>query len=659
MMKFFRKHMKKLLAIFASLILISWLGGSALQTLMQPDPGKGVWAVYTGGEISRGERSRAMRYTEWLDLLGLNWRFPLGGAATSELDLPSWYLLLQEARRMGVNSDPAVVEATLNQNRQAYRQRGMQAPSLEAVAARARVKSEVVYEAARAFTDVMRYAMRMSPPVRLNQAEIRRFAEDALAQVELKAVVYRAEMFEDPELTFPEGEIAELFDKHKSQQRSGAGLSFGYVLPPRVKVQYAVIDPEQIAAGLVFDQTKLEKDANRYWRGHKQDEEFRRPPSTDDDGEAEAATQPADEAGEPEEAESPFYTKWAEAKETAVELTRARRGVERAESLAEWFMEQTAEPWYHAEVASNGYKLPMEAVKQLDHYAQIMAGASASLLGKDQVTIATSDWISPDSVLDVPGLGTAALENPGGRPISFSRVVFKVEGLTPIPTGEDAVGVDVSSFMALYQSCRYPLTDADGKIYIFRPVEIDAERPPHDLSEVRDQVIADLRLSRGYQEAERAAQAFLEKSQAEGLQVAWEADEELKAQFDTYRETGEYRARTSGFNPTVALTRWQLTGDPVTRVPGIGEVSATFIERCFAMRADSSDRLFVAAVPESGSVVVAEWVEYVALSEGKFKQFESIVTSRMHSQRSIDYLGTWLDPRQIKARNQFEFKMGG
>ena len=47
MMKFFRKHMKELLAVFMALLLVVWLGGSALTDALRGnyDPGdmkKGV-----------------------------------------------------------------------------------------------------------------------------------------------------------------------------------------------------------------------------------------------------------------------------------------------------------------------------------------------------------------------------------------------------------------------------------------------------------------------------------------------------------------------------------------------------------------------------------------------------------------------------------------
>jgi len=726
MMKFFRKHMRKLLAAAMCLLLISWLGGNALQSMMMPDQGGTVWATYVDGEIIHDEQRLARQqtellgrlglswdsafeqYAEWLQLLNRDWQIPPGRYQFVPLDAPSWLLLQREAHRMGIHSSRADVQAMLEDYRRAMARMKQPVPSVEFVAHHANVKTEVVYDAVTAFTDIVRYGSRVARAAAVNTAETRRCADDTYSRVQVKALVLRAEMFDDPEASFPEAEMREQFDKFQNQKHSGTGLNFGYVLPPRVKVQYARIDPHRIeealssgdaamlakaGAGLspddeqVWEQAKARlshgelKDmtrANRYWRKHQQDPAFLRPPDEAEDpattqaaeetttqpvGDAEPTTQPTTApSGEPEPA---FYSSWKNEPElwkAALGEIRRNDAAEQARALADWLLEQMAEPWDHADVASNGYKIPVEVVKQMNHFEQKLAAAPANLSGTEAVTIETTAWISPENVFDVPGIGTSALANPAGAPIRFSDVIFHVEGLIEIPTGDDAVGVDRGSFMALYQTCRYALTDEDGNIYVVRPVEVDAERPARGLDEVRDQVVGDLHLARAYEKAEAAAKAFREKALAGegGLQAAWESDESLKESVERYNKAEDDPTRQSGFHDGVSVSRRGMDGTPVKSVRLIGAVEESFLDACFAMRevAAPEDRLRAIAMPESATVLLVEWRDNFPLNQQLFNALQRQVIQQLEQQRIVNYVSLWLTPKQIKARNQFNFARG-
>ena len=700
MMKFFRKHMRKLLAAAMCLLLISWLGGSALQSMMQPDRGGATWATYVGGEITYNEQRVARQQTEVLRQLRLTWQRPLAQYQGVELDLPSWLLLGKEAHRMGIHSSRPVVEAMLRQHQESFRRQGIGVPGVAQVASRMSVKQEVVYAAAAAFADILRYGTRMGNATGVNAAEIRRYAENALSRVRVKVAVLRAEMFQDPEATFPELELREQFEKYQNQKRSGTGLNFGYVLPRRVKVQYVKIDSgkieevlsagdaemltkatagaspgeqatwEQAEARLTHREGEDLDRANKYWRKHKQYPAFALPPKekTGD----EATSQPADENAEStsqpatapaeEEQESAFFTSWRNEPELwAVALREIRRAdaAEGAHGLADWLLEHMAEPWDHAEVASNGFKIPVEAAQHADHFAQQLASAPANLAFPDAVTITTTDWISSENVFEVPGIGGAALPNPTGPPIRFADLALHVEGLMEIPTGEDAAGVDRSSFMTLHQTCRYAMTDSEGNIYVFRPVEIDGERPARTLDEVRDQVVDDLRFARGYQQALAAAEALRQAAlQGDGLQAAWNVDEALRNSVDSHNETADPQTRQAGFHETVQVNRRRTDGTLVDRVGPIGVVDEAFLDACFSMRdATAPDaRLLTIAIPGSGTAVVAEWVGDSPLNEQQFAALQQHVARQIERQRVVDYMPSWLAPKQIKARNGFKFE---
>ena len=76
MMKFFRKHMKELLAFFMCLLLVAWLGGTALTSILRTD------AIDADREIARMFGEAVQQRDLWpvaselevLDDLGGIWR---------------------------------------------------------------------------------------------------------------------------------------------------------------------------------------------------------------------------------------------------------------------------------------------------------------------------------------------------------------------------------------------------------------------------------------------------------------------------------------------------------------------------------------------------------------------------------------------------------
>src|SRR5262245_51563745 len=105
MMKFLRQHNRKILAVVTAFILVSWLIGDPLRQLLSPDPSKTAVGSAFGKTITNGDLIPAHNTTEILEALGIQWRNIAGALAPREnvLSKEHWYLLVQEARRAGVN----------------------------------------------------------------------------------------------------------------------------------------------------------------------------------------------------------------------------------------------------------------------------------------------------------------------------------------------------------------------------------------------------------------------------------------------------------------------------------------------------------------------------------------------------------------------------
>ena len=120
MMKFFRKHTKTLLAVFMSLLLIVWLGGTALQKWLTPEDQDDelVIAEAFGKPILQRDLTAADRQTKTLQELGVLWQaawvdvqrdptMPQGRAfglvRQEPLEVREWLMLTVEADQKDVH----------------------------------------------------------------------------------------------------------------------------------------------------------------------------------------------------------------------------------------------------------------------------------------------------------------------------------------------------------------------------------------------------------------------------------------------------------------------------------------------------------------------------------------------------------------------------
>jgi hypothetical protein len=429
------------------------------------------------------------------------------------------------------------------------------------------------------------------------------------------------------------------------------------MLPPRIKVQYLKIEPSKLE-GQVVETDRLIKDARSYWNKNRTSPEFKRPPedqaSQPDLPESQPASQPA---SQPE-----FFTKWEDARETALKAIRKDVAQKEAQKLADWFLQQTAEPWHRAEVGANLFKVAPAEVQTPAYYEDLIKQAPATLKGATAASAVTTELLSPDDITDVEGIGTAYVPNAAGMSYSFGQLAFNVEGLAQIPTGEDAANVDMTTFLAKHQTCRYVLQDDEGNFYVFRVVEVDGERAPRDLAEARDRVIADLRLAQGYARAEAEGVKLREQAAGEGLAAAWEAASELKETIAKFNETESGKEREAGFQEPLPFARRSFgASDTVKFVNKIGPVNEAFVETCFAMGGDESaaPKVKSVAMPESATVAVVEWVKELPAEKDMFAMMKSFISSQLQQTRQESYLASWITPQQVRARTGFEFKSEG
>ncbi len=650
MIKFFRKHTKKLLAVFMALLLVVWLGGSALESMLAASTSDRVFANTAYGDIVELDQRIANSQTNLLDTIGVNWKMPLFGRGQREpLGVTEWILLAREAERYGIKVRRVEAQQFL-----ASPQLGRTEDVILQLAKRNDVKVESFYDAAAQFLAIFQVAnMTLSTGTR-SEAEVRLAARNELEKVKINLVALRASSLDTADTDFSDAELEAQFNEYRDRE-PGGGLNFGYVQTAQVKVQYFRIDIEEVAANVRVLERTLESRAKEYWRKNRESAQFRKPPEpvTDDADDADQPEGPVDPAAEPEEPESPYFETFADAREAAIRAVRREFATKEIDDISGWLLRQLSEPWYDAPKGDDSYKIGPADVVAPDHYAGILDRIPAGLKYGNAVTIHTSDFFNRTNMGKVvPMLARASSPSRGttGAGSAFRDVVFRTQGIEPIPTQP---GAATAEYLARGQTFPQQVRTFDGTQHVFRVIDVKPSGPAESMSEVRDQVTADLRLKRAFVEAERLAERLANLVGDAGLKAAFDGDDELTALVQA----------PSGYYSPAPLARRRQGSVGVSSntanmvyVSGVGTVDGSFIERCFELgKSGAASKIARIPVKDSASVVVVEWVETEPLREDVYEAEHRRLVSQIGRGAMVQAAGEWLDPVRIRDRNGFSF----
>lgn len=631
MMKFFRKYNKQLLAVFMVGLMVVFVGGSALQGLLTPDTNP-VVATSRFGPITFVDQQIANETGKLLESLGFDWRHPAGWTA-KPLETTDWILLRREARSLGVEATESSVRGTLSD------------PALDDrvndLARRLRVRPEAMHTALADLRSIQQAASAIGGAAVPSEAELMVAARNALEAVSMRAVVLPAEMFVDDSLEFTEEEIKAQFERFRDKER-GKGLNFGYYQPTALKVQYIEVDRQAIADGIKL--ANLDRKAKSYFEEKRTtDAAFARPNRNEPDP---AATGKIE--GPPAPPVDPYLT-WDEAKDAAIEQVRKQHAEQAAARIADWIAQYTSESFIEVERNPDGYKPAPPAVARPEYYQEIVEKVPASIAYPDALSVRVTEFFAADQADKVPELGTARFQPERGMPQSFKEMVVRTQAIAPkVPTEE---GSNASDYVSTGQTFPYPVSDATtGNLYMFRVLDSRASHVPTSVDEVRDQVIADLRLSRGYEMAKARAESLKQCMSYESLREAYMADLELA---DLKQKPG---GATSGYyepQPFSRVPRHMASrGRPAAGVfagAGVGNLPNDVVDECFALEhADDKTRLL--ELPDRATVILAEWVETKPAPEDDFNTLRKQLVGQLADARAQSAIADWLDPDQVRAR---------
>ncbi len=624
MLKFFRKYDKALLVTFMMLLMVVFVGGSALQSFLTPNTN---YAVFNSryGEISTNDRDQARRATELLANFNIDWSRPTYGAF-KQIELPDWILLTREADKFGTTVDLGAARAIYG---------GSEAGSgIDILSRRLRIKDDQFYEALRQYQSIQLTAQAMSVGTLPSTAAIRLRGRDTLEKVSVQAVALPSGAFKLDGRTFSEAEIDAQWQAHKDNE-PGTGMEFGYYVDPAIQVQYVKINPDLLSK--VIGVANLERKAKRYYEANKESFEFRRPPVVGEEIAADDAT---------------AYLGWDEAKEKAEDAIRRQEAKKTASRIADYLIQSTVQDSLAGTREDSGYRTISAEVASKDYYQGLLNRLPKTLNYPSAISVESSDFFDASSAGLVSGIGAASYHPYGGRFRTFSSMVLNNQALVPtVPQGD---GVINSDYRAMNETFDVALQSGDGVQYVFRVVDHNEGHVATSVDEVRERVIADLRTKEGYEVALGYAQGLIENIGEGGLQEAYTSNTELDEIVQAYQGSdGGYMVASDVLRhiPSPYISGPDAN---MARIPGgIGSVPAKVVDAWFELE-HSNKRAGVFPLKSRAVVMVVQWQETTPGTEEDYSAQRTQITNQLMGQGRILVMRDWLDPDQIRARNEFK-----
>jgi hypothetical protein len=257
-------------------------------------------------------------------------------------------------------------------------------------------------------------------------------------------------------------QLREHFDKFKTIRPGTGEFGIGYLLPPRVKLEWLKIDRASLASAVTPNPIEVRQRFNQGKASGKYTGEF-------------AASQPLIEA----EMRNQTVDRIVQEAHIAIqtEIQKATRTLE-----PDGTFKRVPEDWESRRPRfENIASAVVEAVRR-------QTGVTIPL---PTVAVRAADWLTRDEVRALPDIAMSRIAA-GGLEIPFDQAVFWTRGL---PGSEQSV-LPIQPGVPLTEM---HLTDAAGNRYYFTVLAIRQESAPDSMEEDREDILRDYRTLRAYE----------------------------------------------------------------------------------------------------------------------------------------------------------------
>jgi hypothetical protein len=507
MLKLLRKHKQWFLAAFGVLLLVTFLftGTSAM---FRPDPGKTVVATVGDEPVIAAEADLAQKEFETLRRLApATLLFELGVENATH-----WQLLVREARRAGLVADSgdgadwlsnelpeteATLTLALDYQRQGFppqlimqliSQPSLIQPRIEerrnamqmlrpTLAADARMTLEQFDQVVARMRAVSRLVGAYQSAARLSDRRTIAAARRVLESVEADVLLISADRLEPDAPEPDEDAIARQYEAYRDKKPGEGEYGFGYVQPPRVKIEYLELSRSAISASITLDPIEVHK--------------FYQQRRSEFPGEF-AAEKSRVEARLRETRIDEILNQWDSIYKSRIKA--ALRGIPVSGGLY---------------ILPNDWESRRPSMEALaSDITSAVAEATGVRLPSPTVVVRSKQWTRLDRVHTIPGLGQAQFASGRQRlPLpAFLGTLYEL-------AGEAMLG---------FQS-RVPfehhLDAPGGNRYYVCVLDWRGESAPDSLDDVRDDVRRDIRMLWAYEQLASRVTELRARCVAEGLEA--------------------------------------------------------------------------------------------------------------------------------------------
>lgn len=507
MLKWLRKYNTYILVVGGCLLMVAFLLGQSLQDLTQ----RGI----LGGKVMRvnGQKVTVEQFQELgreyhalADLLGGPQIVAMAGGGDNT---EHWLLLLREAQAGGYiggpesgegfipiiarylvsqafASNPFITPEMMDQQTSMLTDRMRQ--SVPRAAGAAMLPEAKVYEALAKLHGIMRMRSQYFSSLRYSDRRLISGVKDLSDGVDVEFVLVPADR-EIAGMSEPDAAaIQAQFERFKDTPEGGGDFGIGYKLPQRVKIAWLEINRKGVADAVTADPVEVQKAFLRKYPSGK-------PPEGTSAEDARKAIET--------DVKNQLVDKIMR---TADEVARGAigRATGRLESAGGEYKKLPAD-W--ATLRPDFVRIAADIIVRVNELTGIR-------IPEPKVGIRETAWLDAAELQQLDGIGRAFLRR-GSQTEQFSSLVFKSREL-------DKDNDFVLQFGVPYNE---PLTDASGNKYFFTVLDGRRESAPDSVDEIRAEVIRDIKRLAGFEKLKSMADAFRQRSIAEGLEAIAKAPE--------------------------------------------------------------------------------------------------------------------------------------
>lgn len=622
--RLFRRYTRVLLMVVMSLLLVAFLLGDVISSFRN-ESFNVVSGEAFGEPFETSDIMASASVVRVMDAFGL--RRP-------RMDEIHMFLLLEEARRMGVRVSSAEIAASVD------------ARAVASLRDQLGISTDRIHELLAQGLGLDRALAVQSEALLLSTPRAQNAYRNETQTVDVKLSVIDARAFL-PRVAEPTDEqLAALFEEGKDRitEHTEEVLRFGYRVPDRVQVEYLTVDPQEAKRRMRVSPRDIEQHYNR-----NKSRYFRTVPKLA----LPETTQPARSQFER------IQMTLEEVRPRVEAEVRDAKAMRETQRLINRIQRRARRPWLSAALGDDNFLLaPADAA---DVSFEALAKKFTEALEVKYVKTALLDRTA---LAAEPGLGRVSSSGAGGRSLTFADLALKVKGLATSAKDDAVRGLNLfEPSSVLFTRKVVGRSFVPYQAYFFRVIALVPSAPPASLEDVRQRLLDDLKLSKAYALAGETAQRLAQRARTIGLEDAAGSDESLKALMAAADledrpplpgdapvppPVGRHTRSLGPFEPTSKITR---NTQSILRVGRSETLAEKLFEAAAAATADGERRVIVVSLAQQQKWVVVEIGEVSKLYEDDFAAWRE--GRREFSLLQNEFFGVyegWYDADNLEAR---------